>query len=74
MIFDPLMLAVSNFEIIDENIDADVNIKILKEKYISVDETFFDGKRQSKVDIRKRMDFFVDVMAEISGVKYHEQN
>ena len=74
MIFDPLMLAVSNFEIVDENIDADANIKILKEKYISVDETFFDGKRQSKVDIRKRMDFFVDVMAEISGVKYHEQD
>lgn len=74
MIFDPLMLAVSNYEIVEENLDAKANIELLKEKYISADEALFDGKRQSKSDIRKRMVFFDEVLQGIAGVKYHEQN
>ena len=72
MVFDPLMLAVSNYEIADEDMDTEGNMKILKNKYISVDETLFDGKRQSKADIRKRADFFDEVMTNIIGVKRHE--
>lgn len=74
MIFDPLMLAVSNYDITDEKIDIEANMEILKNKYMSIDETLFDGKRQSKADIRKRADFFDEVMADITGVKYHEQD
>lgn len=74
MIFDPLMLAVSNFEIVDENIDSKDNQRILETKYKNVDEELFDGKRQSRNDITKRMDFFAEILNEIVGVKCHEQN
>lgn len=74
MVFDPLMLAVSNYEIADEDMDTEANMKLLEGKYMSVDETLFDGKRQSKADIRKRADFFDEVMTNIVGVKCHEQD
>lgn len=74
MIFDPLMLAVSNYVIVDENIDSAANQEMLKAKYQTVDESLFDGKRQSKTDIKKRMDFFDELLKEIDGVKCHEQN
>lgn len=74
MVYDPLMLAVSNYKIVDKGINSKDNIEVLKTKYLSADEDLFNGKRQSKADIRKRMAFYDEVMASIKGVKHHEKD
>jgi len=64
MIYDPLMLAVSELEISNlsekcENIDD-----YMQRKYME-DETIFDGKKQSKSDIEQRINFFTNIILEI---------
>lgn len=71
MVFDPLMLAVSNYEIKDDGIDAEANLSILEKKYMNADERLFDGKRQSRSDINKRAEFFEQVLVSLDGVTRH---
>jgi hypothetical protein len=69
MIFDPMMLAIDDFKIEDEDISIDKNIKILEnmyKKYENRDQ--FNGKKQSKIDIEERTKVFIDVIHEIKSI------
>lgn len=69
MIFDPMMLAIDDFKIEDEDISIDKNIKILEnmyKKYENGDQ--FNGKKQSKIDIEERTKVFIDVIHEIKSI------
>lgn len=72
MVYDPLMLALSSFDISSEAIDKRKNVELLESEYKSIDDTFFDGKRQSKNDIKKRIEFFEGVLLKLDGVTRHE--
>lgn len=63
MIYDPMMLALTNEDICFDSTNSDANIIKLKEFYTicnrpadnnNVDEKLFDGKHQAKADITKR--------------------
>lgn len=71
MVYDPLMLTLANYELISDDFDIEKNMKILEDAYKAADDTLFDGKRQSKTDIKRRIQFFEGVMAKIDGVKRH---
>lgn len=58
MIYDPIMLALSQISIsTTDKMDIDINIQKLKEFY-ELNKDMFDGKRQSKKDIQKRVEIF----------------
>lgn len=69
MIYDPIMLAVDDFDILPEHHKIEKNIKILEKKYIENENKSepinFSGKAQSKKEIEKRTLFFIDVIETI---------
>lgn len=66
MIYDPLMLALSQIDLPEIDFDIDNNQKHL-EKFYEENETEFDGKRQSKRDIKHRMELFVGFIKGLIG-------
>lgn len=66
MIYDSMMLALSQIEINNKKIDLNSNIERLKGFY-QENEEVFDGKRQSKGDIKRRMELFISFISEILG-------
>ena len=59
MIYDPIMLALSQISIdCIDTMDTELNIQKLK-KFYETNNAAFDGKRQSKKDIQKRMELFI---------------
>lgn len=70
MIYDPLMLAVSGYNLKNKKFNKIKNIEFLKEKYEedtnnSDKEKLFNGKKQSKTEIKIRAKFFKDIIEEI---------
>ena len=70
MIYDPLMIALTGIEIDELSCDCKKNIEILKSKYSEINQDMFDGKRQSKSDIKRRSDFYYSLFNDITGVKH----
>lgn len=66
MIYDPLMLSLSQVERTNKDIDVTANIKRLEEFYRQNEENF-DGKHQSKSDVILRMNLFTDFVSELIG-------
>lgn len=66
MIYDSMMLALSQIEISNVEIDLNMNIERL-EKFYKENEEAFDGKRQSKSDIKRRTELFIRFITEILG-------
>lgn len=66
MVYDSMMLALSQIEIRNKTIDANSNIERL-EKFYQENEEAFDGKRQSKSDIKCRMELFINFITGILG-------
>ena len=66
MIYDSMMLGLSQIEINNNKIDLNSNIERLK-KFYQENEDVFDGKRQSKGDIKRRMELFISFISEILG-------
>lgn len=65
MIYDPIMLALSQISIsTTDKMDIDINIQKLKEFY-ELNKDMFDGKRQSKKDIQKRVEIFISFIKEL---------
>ncbi len=64
MIYDPLMLAVSELEVSDLPEEREDIDDYMQRKYME-DETIFDGKKQSKSDIEQRIKFFTNIILEI---------
>lgn len=66
MIFDPLMLAIESvgLDIDLSNASKERNIEILKNMYENQGDKF-NGKKQSKVDIEERTEFFITIIREI---------
>ena len=66
MIYDSMMLALSQIEISNKKLNLNNNIERL-EKFYQENEEVFDGKRQSKGDIKRRMELFISFITEIIG-------
>ncbi|MHC1722934.1 MAG: DUF262 domain-containing protein [Aminipila sp.] len=67
MVYDPLMLALSQIgELPEIDFDIDKNIKEL-ESFYRENEAEFDGKRQSKSDIKHRMELFEAFIKKLIG-------
>lgn len=66
MIYDPLMLALNQIKIPEIELDINYNQKQLEFFYIK-NEAEFDGKKQSKSDIKRRMELFVGFITELIG-------
>lgn len=66
MIFDPLMLAIESVGIDNDlsNTSKERNIAILKNMYENQGDKF-NGKKQSKLDIEERTEFFITIIREI---------
>lgn len=70
MIYDPLMLALADVEIDEKLCDCKKNVEILQSEYSKINSELFDGKRQSKSDIKRRRDFYYNLFNDITGVKH----
>lgn len=66
MIYDSMMLALNQIEISNKIIDLNSNIERLK-KFYQENEDAFDGKRQSKGDIKHRTELFISFIKELLG-------
>ena len=66
MIYDSMMLALNQIEISNKIIDLNSNIERLK-KFYQEHEDAFDGKRQSKGDIKHRTELFISFIKEMLG-------
>lgn len=66
MIYDPLMLALSQIELPEIDFNINNNLHQL-ESFYKKNELEFDGKRQSKSDIKHRMELFVGFITELIG-------
>ena len=66
MIYDPLMLALSQRKMSNKDFDVQSNIKKLEEFYIQ-NESYFDGKHQSKNDVILRMNLFINFVDKLIG-------
>ena len=66
MIYDSMMLALSQIDFNNKKINLNNNIERL-EKFYQENEEAFDGKRQSKGDIKRRMELFIGFITEILG-------
>lgn len=64
MIYDSMMLALSQIEIGNKKMDSNSNIERL-EKFYQENEEAFDGKKQSKGDIKRRMKMFISFITQI---------
>ena len=63
MIYDSMMLALSQIEINNREIDFSRNVEKLEDFY-KKNEEVFDGKRQSKSDIKRRTELFINFITE----------
>lgn len=63
MIYDSMMLALSQIEISNVKTDFHRNVEKLGNFYKDNEETF-DGKRQSKGDIKQRTELFISFITE----------
>lgn len=66
MIYDPLMLALSQIVLPEIDFDINNNIQLL-ESFYKENEPEFDGKKQSKGDIKRRMDLFAGFITKLLG-------
>lgn len=66
MIYDPLMLALSQRKLHNKGFDIKSNIKELEKFYIQ-NEEYFDGKHQSKNDVIFRMNLFISFVDKLIG-------
>ena len=66
MIYDPLMLALSQVKKTNNDFDVKTNIQKLKDFY-KHNEDNFDGKHQSKSDVIFRMNLFIDFVCKLIG-------
>lgn len=70
MIYDVMMLVLSQIDSINDKYDIENNINLLKNFYIA-NENDFDGKKQSKADIIKRMNLLDEfIRKSILGEEY----
>lgn len=66
MIYDAMMLALADYNIsIDANFDCEKNMKYMETFYVDYADDF-NGKKQSKSDILKRVELFGKALKEIS--------
>lgn len=63
MIYDSMMLALSQIEINNRELDFNRNVEKL-ENFYKENEEAFDGKRQSKSDIKRRTELFISFITE----------
>ena len=63
MIYDSIMLALSQIEVSQRRIDSNRNVEKL-ENFYKENEESFDGKRQSKGDIKRRTELFISFITE----------
>ena len=63
MIYDSIMLALSQIEVSQRRIDSNRNVDKL-ENFYKENEESFDGKRQSKGDIKRRTELFISFITE----------
>ena len=63
MIYDSIMLALSLIEVSQRRIDSNRNVEKL-ENFYKENEESFDGKRQSKGDIKRRTELFISFISE----------
>ena len=63
MIYDSMMLALSQIEINIRELDFNRNVEKL-ENFYKENEEAFDGKRQSKSDIKRRTELFISFITE----------
>lgn len=66
MIYDSMMLALYQIEISNKEINLNRNIERL-EKFYKENEEAFDGKRQSKGDIKRRTELFIGFITKLLG-------
>lgn len=66
MIYDPLMLVLSQIEIDESNINIEKNIEKLM-AFHKEHEADFDGKKQSKSDIKRRMELLNTFLSGLIG-------
>lgn len=66
MIYDPMMLALSDSELLGKKLNTKKNIEYLKNAYVE-NEDLFNGKNQGKSDILKRAKFFKQIINDITG-------
>lgn len=63
MIYDSMMLALSQIEINNRELNFNRNVEKL-ENFYKENEEAFDGKRQSKSDIKRRTELFISFITE----------
>ena len=69
MVYDPIMIVLAQKEVPLVNIDVERNVEKLKEFYIAhtnEEDSDFDGKHQSKDDIKDRINLFESLIDEIT--------
>lgn len=71
MIYDALMLVLPYYEIDNIELNNEKTQKYMENQY-RINENLFDGKKQSKNDIIKRVDFFENVLTKIIEGKTNE--
>ena len=64
MIYDPLMLALSQLDSCPQQMNIDNNIEYLQSFYCKYSDAF-DGKKQGKSDIKNRTELFHELLKEI---------
>ncbi len=70
MIYDPLMVVLAQTDLELNNTNQPNNIALLEkfyEKHITVDNNAFDGKHQSKENIKARMALFKEFLEELTN-------
>lgn len=64
MVYDALMLTLPNYDFKGLDLKVEKNVQILQKAFENKPE-IFDGKKQSKTEIKERIAFFADVLNEI---------
>lgn len=71
MIYDALMLALSDFEMDDVSLNNELVVRYMEKQYMK-NADLFNGKKQSKNDITKRVDFFQKILDNLVKGKVDE--
>jgi hypothetical protein len=73
MIYDSLMIALTNYDIDNKVVIENKVIQHYMEKKYTENAEIFNGKKQSKNDILNRSDFFDEIISSILEGKIYEQ-
>lgn len=64
MIYDSIMLALPTYDLSQISLDIEKNIDLLEKKY-EENADLFNGKKQSKTDVKERATFFKNIIDDI---------